>query len=129
MSKWMRAAGQWLLVGLLLVSMGGHLVLMQTVAWSRMLVDFSSESSFKEAVVKTFDGEHPCEMCKVVKKTKSEEEKKSVVKAEMKMDVALPAPVKVPAPKFSENGFVVTDYTGRYSEIYPAVPFQPPREA
>jgi len=130
MSKWMFAASRWLLLGLLLVSMGGHLVLVQTVAWSRMLVDYSSGSSFKEAVAKTFDGEHPCAMCKVVKKTKSEEEKKApLLKAEMKMDITLAPEVTVPAPKFIEIEPVATAWSGHDSEVYLALPMQPPRVA
>lgn len=130
MSKWIRAASRWLLLGLLLVSMGGHLVLVQTVAWSRMLVDFSKESSFKEAVSKTFDGEHPCDMCKAVKKTKSEEEKKApLLKAEVKMEIAIAKGVEVPVPEFSELPAPRTAYSGHFSEIYLAVPLQPPRAA
>ena len=81
MSTWFHKASQWLLIGLLLVSMGGHLALLQTFAWGKMMVDFSASSSLTEAVGKTFDGAHPCKLCKVVKKTKGEEEKKTLVKA------------------------------------------------
>ena len=108
MSKWALRASQYLLIVTLLVSMGGHLAMLQTVAWGNMLVDFSSKSSFSEAMDKTFDGEHPCAMCKAVKKSKSEEEKKPLLKSEMKMEVALPAPVKVPFPQGTELVFSVT---------------------
>lgn len=84
MSQWVIRASQYLLIGTLLVSMGGHLALLQTVAWGNMLVEFSSKGSFSEAMDKTFDGEHPCHLCKVVKKSKSEGEKKPLLKAEMK---------------------------------------------
>ncbi|MEO5913651.1 MAG: hypothetical protein ABIS50_05430 [Luteolibacter sp.] len=129
MSKWMRQLGQWLLIGMLLVSMGGHLALLQTIAWGNMLVDFSSKASLSEAMEKTFDGEHPCPLCKVVKKTKSEDEKKPMLKSEMKMEVALPVPVKVPFPRSTDLVFRVTEYSGTFSEVYLAVPMQPPRAA
>ncbi len=129
MSKRMRQLGRWLLIGTLLVSMGGHHVLLQTIAWTQMIVAFSSDSSISEAVEKTFDGEHPCAMCKIVKKAKSEEEKKPVLKSSIKMEIALPAPVKVPFPQFSEIAFRVTEYSGTYAEVYLAVPMQPPRVA
>ena len=109
--------------------MGGHWALLQTIAWGNMLVDFSSESSFSEAMDKTFDGEHPCPLCKVVKKSKSEGDKKPVLKSEMKMEVALPAPVKVPFPRSTELVFRVTEYSGTFGEVYLAVPMQPPRDA
>ncbi len=127
MSKWALRASQYLLVGILLVSMGGHLALLQTVAWGNMLVNFSSSSSLSEAVGKTFDGEHPCELCKVVTKSKSQDEKKPLLKSEMKMEVALP--VKVPFPRFSEVAFRVTEYAGTFAEVYLALPMQPPRAA
>ena len=92
-----------------------------------MLVEFSSSSSLTEAVGKTFDGEHPCELCKVVKKTKDGEEKKPLLKSEMKLEVALPIPVSVPQPSFSDIAFRVTEYEGTFGEIYLAVPMQPPR--
>lgn len=107
--------------------MGGHLALLQTFAWGNMLVDFSSKGSLSEAMDKTFDGEHPCPLCKAVKKSKSEEDKKPLLKSEIKMEVALPVPVKVPFPQSTEVVFSVTEYSGTYAEVYLAVPMQPPR--
>ena len=122
-------ASRYLLIVTWLVSMGGHLAMLQAVAWSNMLVDFTSKGSFSEAVNKTFDGEHPCAMCKAVKKSKSEEDKKPLLKSEMKMEVALPVPVKVPFPRSTELVFSVTGYTVTFSEVHLAVPMQPPRAA
>ena len=129
MSKWALRAGQYFLIATLLVSTGGHLALLQTIAWGNLLVEFSSMGSFSEAVDKTFDGEHPCHLCKVVKKSKSEEDKKPLLKSEMKWEVALPAAVKVPLPRGTEIGFRVTEYAGTFGEVFLAVPMQPPRDA
>lgn len=128
MSKWALRASQYLLIGTLLVSMGGHLALLQTIAWGNMLVEFSSTASFSEAVDKTFDGEHPCPLCKVVKKSKSEEDQKPLLKAEMKWEVALPAPVKMPFPRCTELAFQVTAFSRTFAEVHLAVPMQPPRD-
>ena len=127
MSKWALRASQYLLIMTLMVSMGGHLALLQTIAWGNMLVDFSGKTSFSEAVGKTFDGEHPCPLCKVVKKSKRDDEKKPLLKSEMKMEIALPAAVEVPFPRFSEMAFLVTEYGRTFAEVYPAVPTRPPR--
>jgi hypothetical protein len=51
---------------LLVLSLGLHWTLLQTVAWSGMLISSSRDGTFWEAVVKTFDGQHPCALCKVV---------------------------------------------------------------
>lgn len=129
MPKWLQSAGKMLLVATLIVSMGGHLALVQTVAWGTMLMDFSSDASFSEAVGKTFDGEHPCELCKVVKKSKESEEKKPLLKSEMKLEIALPAPVKVPFPRSTEVVFLTSVFSSDFTEVYLAVPMQPPRAA
>lgn len=129
MAKWLQSAGKMLLVMTLVVSMGGHFAFLQAIAWGNMLVNYSSQSSFSEAVGKTFDGEHPCELCKVVKKTKSEEEKKPLLKAEMKMDIALPSPIHLSFPKGTDVVPVITRHTATFSTVYLGVPLQPPRAA
>ena len=50
-------------------------MVLQTVAWSTMLADNLQRSSFSEAVQRTFDGEHPCAMCKQISAGKKEEKK------------------------------------------------------
>ncbi len=58
---------------LLALTLGLHWALLQTVAWTGMLVSYSRDASFTEAVSKTFDGQHPCKMCKVIKTARAEE--------------------------------------------------------
>jgi len=60
---------------MLVLSLGLHWAFLQTVAWTGMIVTYSRDASFKEAVTKTFDGEHPCPFCKVIKKGRAEEKK------------------------------------------------------
>lgn len=57
----------------LLLASGAHWVLLQGVAWTQMLVDYSRTESVTSAVAKTFDGKHPCRLCdRVVKESNSE---------------------------------------------------------
>jgi hypothetical protein len=53
----------WLVLVLLV---GGHWGALQVVAWSGMLIHYSRDASFAEAWDKTFDGDHPCALCKTV---------------------------------------------------------------
>ena len=129
MSKWVRCASHWMLIGTLFVSLGGHLALLQTFAWGNMLVSFSRTDSIADAAKKTFDGEHPCSMCKVVKESKKQEEKKTLLKAESKMEVALPTPVRLKALLGVPVAISVPEYFGRGSEVCLSVPMQPPRGA
>jgi hypothetical protein len=127
MSKLARRASQYLLIGTLVVSLGSHLALLQTVAWGAMLVGFSRTESFEEAAKKTFDGKHPCPLCKVVKQSKSREERKPLVKSEMKLDVVLPLPVLLKEPRGVPVVTLPPVYLERGSEVSLGVPLQPPR--
>lgn len=59
----------------LVLSIGLHWNLLQIVAWGGMLVKYSKGVSFKVAVEKTFNGKHPCCMCKAIEKAKRDEKK------------------------------------------------------
>jgi len=56
-----------LLIALALASsIGLQWGVLQTMAWVGMVVTYSQQSSFSEALAKTFDGNHPCKLCKRV---------------------------------------------------------------
>ncbi len=53
---------------------GGQWAVLQTVAWAGMLHDYTQRSgSFTAAVEQTFDGEHPCELCREIAFAKAKE--------------------------------------------------------
>ena len=54
------------LVITLMFSIGGHWALVQGAAWAGMFVSFAKHDSVAEAFTKTFDGQHPCKLCKAV---------------------------------------------------------------
>jgi hypothetical protein len=60
-------------VSVLVLSLGLHWALLQTVAWTGMLLTYSRGTSLSEAVTKTFDGQHPCALCKFVENGRAEE--------------------------------------------------------
>ncbi len=62
------------MVAILSVGLGFHWAAIQSAAWMGMLVAYSSEGSFTEAVQKTFDGHHPCRLCKLVADGKKSEQ-------------------------------------------------------
>ena len=62
-------------------SVGLHWSVLQVVAWAGMMITYSQDAPLAEAMVKTFDGNHPCKLCKqIAKETRSE--KKSEYKIE-----------------------------------------------
>ena len=50
----------------LCVSIEAHLTALQPVAWATMLVKNATRSSLAKAVGETFDGQHPCNLCKQI---------------------------------------------------------------
>lgn len=64
-----------LLILVLLAGTGAHWCALQSVAWTRMLADNLRTTSFAEAVARTFDGRHPCSLCKVIATAKKSEKK------------------------------------------------------
>jgi hypothetical protein len=67
---------KYLLVCALMFSIGGHWLVLQSVAWTTMFAaNLSNHASASEALSQTFDGEHPCSLCQVVKAGKASEQK------------------------------------------------------
>jgi len=58
---------------------GGKWATLQSVAWTKMLYDYSSAGSFVEALTKTFDGLHPCNLCETIQQGQSEEKSQTAV--------------------------------------------------
>jgi hypothetical protein len=74
----LKKIGHVLLVIALVAMIGGHWAVLQTVAWSTMLADNLRVSSFSEAVERTFDGKHPCTLCKQISAGKKAEKKTEI---------------------------------------------------
>lgn len=64
---------RWLMVLALCFSIGLQWVVLQGIAWTGMLIEFSQTDTLAAAVEKTFDGEHPCPLCKAVQEGKKKE--------------------------------------------------------
>ncbi len=111
----------------LIVSMGWHLALFQTIAWGNMLVDFSSTGTLAEAVQKTFDGKNPCALCKAVEKSKEQDSKKPLVQLGVKMDLVMPVAVKLPVPCSKDIVVLLPIYVGGFDDVTLARPDPPPR--
>ena len=63
------------IVLLVCLSLGLYRGVIQGIAWTQMLVSYASETTLLRAVEMTFDGEHPCPLCKAVQKDREAEEK------------------------------------------------------
>jgi hypothetical protein len=84
-----RRIGQVLVVCALVLSIGGHWTVLQSVAWVGMAVRFAQESPLSLALEKTFDGKHACKLCKAVQAGKATEKKREAHKPVTKLEFAM----------------------------------------
>ena len=64
-----------LMIVALFAAIGGHWAMLQTAAWSAMLVKYSLDTDLASAVEQTFDGRHPCPLCKKIAEGRHNEKK------------------------------------------------------
>jgi hypothetical protein len=98
----------------LTLSLGTHWMFLQSLAWVGMVVNYSQGATIADALQKTFDGRHPCKLCKLVRAGKATEEKQDTKKPEIKIDYAVlsqtlrfvslrPEPLSFPTPASSRE--------------------------
>lgn len=115
------------LVAALAVSLGLHWVFLQTVAWAGMVATYSQTMPLKEALARTFDGKHPCDVCVLVREGQRSEKQKEAQLPLLKLDlVCAPARfVLLPPPTVAE--FADALPIPQHLPLAPPVP--PPRAA
>lgn len=64
---------QLLVAATLILGVGRPWDVLQSFAWVSMVVSYSRAYSLADAVAMTFDGKHPCKMCKSIEKGRGEE--------------------------------------------------------
>jgi hypothetical protein len=82
-----RRVAQSLIVATLVLSIGAHWGMLQTLAWVSMAVSYSHSVPLRVALQKTFDGQHPCHLCKAVAAGKKSEQNRTALKLETKFDL------------------------------------------
>jgi hypothetical protein len=76
MNKALKMAGFAACLVAVVAMCGGHWLALQSVAWGRMIADFSQQDSIGTAIAKTFSGKHPCSMCLKIRKGVHEEKQR-----------------------------------------------------
>lgn len=114
----------------LFVMLGGHWAVLQSVAWARMLADFSRTESLGAAIEKTFDGEHPCPMCLKIRVGKAQEQKQAPVVKWEKLPEFVFDLGGIAAPCPPESCFAATSFVPVcFSDFSSPPPKPPPRAA
>ncbi|HTH49547.1 MAG TPA: hypothetical protein VMB21_18680 [Candidatus Limnocylindria bacterium] len=76
---------------LLSLTLGLHWAMLQSVAWTSMLVQRTQTSSFTAALKSTFDGHHPCKLCQIVRDGKGAEKKSEATLKLVKLEASAPS--------------------------------------
>jgi hypothetical protein len=79
--------GQFVVAVALCLSIGGHWIGLQSIAWASMVANYSQQCSIAEALQRTFDGKHPCDLCKSITKSKEAEKKQDNERGVAKPDL------------------------------------------
>ncbi|MCL4785682.1 MAG: hypothetical protein KJ070_02650 [Verrucomicrobia bacterium] len=130
-SRLLRATGVAASLLALFVMLGGHWLALQSVAWARMLAEFSRTDSFTQAVGKTFDGKHPCKLCLSIREGRQQEKREQreapLIKTEKSRElycnlrrIAVPP---APAPARETVAFIPR----MFSDFVDSPPTPPPR--
>lgn len=118
------------LIGVTLVclSLGLHWIVLQSVAWTTMVIERSCSGSLSDALSTTFDGQHPCKLCRVVQEGQSAEDSSGIPVHGLKLEGFAATGVVVPQDPSGGRewvGRLPSPLTGRAQ--VPPVP--PPRAA
>jgi len=79
-------SGRFLLAVTLAATLGAHWALLQSVAWTAMLANNLRTHSLSDSVGRTFDGRHPCPLCKAIAAGKKSEAKKEFTLQTQKLE-------------------------------------------
>ena len=126
----LRQLARTLLIAALVLSIGLHWVVLQSAAWAGMIGAYSiQERSLLTGMSQTFDNEHPCPLCCVIKDGK-QSEKKDTKQADQKKKidftllVASSIRLSPPAPRLTLARKDVDESGSQFSH---RPPFPPPR--
>ncbi len=121
-----KAMGKWLMVLSLCAAVGLHWAALQSVAWAGMLLNYSRSGSVGSAIVKTFDGRHPCPLCNAIAKGE-QGGKKQEYQGSGKIDMDYPRQAALLIPPLHDFSWPAFGPEASGYSPQPSVP--PPRAA
>lgn len=112
---------------MLMISIGMHWALLQSIAWTGMLVRYSQQGySVSAALAQTFDGKHPCKLCRVTESGRKAQTSSEKIVPIHKQDL-FSQPLEISwNPDFTE---VAREFPapGTWGSVQFKPPFPPPR--
>ena len=112
-----------LLLFAVLTASGSHWILLQSVAWTTLFASNLRTNSLSAATHLTFDGKHPCSLCKTIASGKKSEHKKEFPLQFKKLEFP-PAPGE--ALLLSPSLFQLLPQEKTFAQALPQEPPTPP---
>jgi hypothetical protein len=119
----LQRSGKFLVVLTLVLTTGAHWAALQTIAWTKMLANNLCTQSVTEAVANTFDGEHPCPICKAIAAAKKAQQKAEFALQSQKLEYPPPSPNFLPV---APSRFQWLPLAHAFADTIPAQPLTPP---
>jgi len=92
-----------------------------------MIIDYSKRGSLCEAIVRTFDGAHPCSLCHIVDRGKTTEKKSDLQLLTPKVDMICTRGVIILVRPFAHVDYIAGDFS--VFKIAESPPVPPPRNS
>jgi hypothetical protein len=115
--------GKIFVIVALIATTGAHWAALQTVAWTTMLADNLCTHTFNEAVAHTFDGQHPCCLCKAIAAGKKSEKKSEAASPMQKFEFP---PLKGNLVLVAPSNLPLVPPANYFAESFPQKPPTPP---
>ena len=107
----------------LIAATGAHWALLQSVAWTTMLADNLRTHSLSESVSRTFDGKHPCPICRAIAAAKKSEKKSEFTAQTQKLEFP---PAKENFVLIAPSHFQLLPVANAFAESLLQQPLTPP---
>jgi hypothetical protein len=120
-----RAIGRATTILALCLAIGLHWAALQSLAWTTMLIEYSKHTTLSQAITQTFDGDHPCAMCKGINAAQHSPKKQQATSTASKPDLICIARPFDFIPPFEQFQFARISTVFSQSRQSPPTP--PPR--
>jgi hypothetical protein len=121
----LRCVARAITIVALCCAIGLQWVALQSIAWTAMIVDYSKHGSLSQALAQTFDGAHPCSLCRIVSNGKACEKKADLQPITPKIDMICTTRAITLLRPFAYAACVAGDFS--VCKIGESPPVPPPR--
>jgi hypothetical protein len=123
----LKRVGNLFLIITLLAATDAQWIVLQSVAWAGMIVSYSEKAPLKMALAETFDGKHPCPLCKAIAAAKKSGQKNEYTLQFKKLEFP-PAPENVVLVRPSHFQLLPAAINVFAESLIPKPLLPPPRE-